>query len=141
MDKTDYKEQFLKSMEMHGMTGEEVKKILDDALRHSKMTKEELEAERKTEIENIEREAEELVKEPEKYKEHRRKFLLEFFSKDTPVVRYNKRVLSGEYGSTEALGMLQVEASEVGMMPFSCLYPDIMVSQEEWDWLKGKLNF
>ena len=58
MDNTDYKEQFLKSMEMYGMTIEGVKNILDDALRHSKMSKEELEAERKAEIEKIERESE-----------------------------------------------------------------------------------
>lgn len=125
----------------YNISQEEIEKIYADAIRHSKMSKEEIEAERKAEIENIEREAEELAKDPEKYKEHRRKFLLEFFSKDTPVVRYNKRVLSGEYNSAEAMAMLQVESAEVGMMPFSCLYPDIMVSQEEWDWLKDELNF
>ena len=140
MKNTHYKEQFLKSMEMYGMTGEDVKNILDDALRHSKMTKEELEAEWKAEIEKIEREAEELAKDPYKYKEHRRKFLLDYFSKDNPVVRYNKRVLSGEYNCAEAMGLLQAEAAEVGMMSFACLYPDLIVSQEEWELVKNELN-
>lgn len=104
------------------------------------MTKEELEAERNVEIEKIEREAEEFANDPEKYKTERQKFLLDYFSKDNPVVRYNKRVLSGEYNRAKAMGLLQVEADKVGMMPFACLYPDLMVSQEEWEWVKKELK-
>ena len=57
-----------------------------------------------------------------------------------PVVRYNKRVLSDKYNCVEAMALLQAEAAEVGMMPFECLYPDIMVSKEEWDWLSNEIN-